>query len=78
MKKIRDLTKGQFDRACQRRGFTPTGVFGYCRIGYYGANPVEVSIHNAGRNRRAQLAYLIKSAERDGVTPAIPQEAPNA
>lgn len=56
----RDMTQKQFDEACKRYGFESTGGF----MGYYKLAPpcdnVHVSILNAGSNRRAQLAYLIK------------------
>lgn len=57
---MRDLTKAQFDAACKRRGFTATGFLGYYDIGY----GTSVSVHNAGTNRRARLAYLIREAAK--------------
>jgi len=57
----RDLTKAQFDAACARRGFTwDGGIFMYYHVGHN----TYVSILNAGDNRRAQLAYLIREAAK--------------
>lgn len=58
MAQSRDLTKAQFDAACERRGFKRTGFMGYYEIGYN----TSVSVLNAGRRRRDQLAYLIREA----------------
>ena len=59
--KPRDLTKAQFDAACARHGFTwDGGIFMYYDVGHN----VHVSILNAGTNRRAQLAYLIRESEK--------------
>ena len=63
MKKIRDMTKAQFDTAIQRWGFKPTGFMGYYNLPEPNSH-VSVSKFNAGDNRRAQLAYLIQEAER--------------
>ncbi len=52
----RDLTQKQFDEACERHGFRSVGVMGYFQV----TPSVSVSAYNAGTNRRAQLAYLIK------------------
>lgn len=56
----RDMTKKQFDDACNRRGFKPAGFMGYYDIGH----GRHVSALNAGSNRRNQLAYLIQEATR--------------
>lgn len=53
----RDMTKKQFDDACQRYGFKPRGFLGYYEIGHN----YSVSIWNAPeQTRRGQLAYLLK------------------
>ena len=54
-----DLTEIQFEAACKRQGFGPREMMGYRDIG----GEVLVCAENAGFNRRAQLAYLIR--ERD-------------
>ena len=56
---MRDLTKKQFQQACSRHGFKSVGFLGYYDIG----GGRSVSVLNAGANRRAQLAYLIKAAD---------------
>jgi hypothetical protein len=68
-RETRDLTKRQFDAACARRGFKASGFMGYYEIGH----GTSVSVLNAGDNRRARLAYLIrecakveKRCEREG------------
>lgn len=53
----RDMTKAQFKAACERYGFKPCGFMGYYALP---GHAVQVSVLNAGRNRRAQLAFLIK------------------
>ena len=60
MAKIRDLSQAQFDAAAKRLGFEPVGLFGYFRLPNC---TTEVSVYNAGSNRRAQLAYLIAKAK---------------
>ena len=57
---MRDLTTKQFDKACQRHGFTTDGVMGYYRL----PGGVYVSCWNAGANRRARLAYLIEQSTK--------------
>lgn len=54
----RDISKAQFDAACNRRGFVKT-FMGYYEVGY----GLAVYARNAGDNRRAQLAYLIRMAQ---------------
>lgn len=56
---VRDLTKAQFDAACERRGFKRE-FMGYYNVGH----GLSVYARNAGDNRRAQLAYLIREAQR--------------
>lgn len=58
---MRDMTKEQFRKACEKYGFTSDGFLGYYQIG----NGRSVSIHNAGNNRRKQLAYLIRESNKD-------------
>lgn len=55
----RDLTKAQFEAALQRRGFKRE-FMGYVNVGH----GLAVHPRNAGENRRAQLAYLIREAAK--------------
>lgn len=55
----RDLTKAQFDAACERRGFKRE-FMGYFNVGY----GLSVYARNAGDRRREQLAYLIRESEK--------------
>lgn len=62
----KDMTRREFDAACSRRGFIPTGVLGYYRI----TDNVSVSVFNCGVNAtyREILKYLIaqhKKAESE-------------
>ena len=57
----RDMTKREFDSACARYGFKPCGFMGYYSLA---DAPVNVSILNAGKHRRAQLAYLLREYEK--------------
>ena len=59
----RDLTKAQFDAACRRHEFRPAGFGGY----YHIDNRMMVSVLNAGRRYRDQLAYLIRQRDRFAV-----------
>lgn len=63
MKKIRDLTKAQFDAYTKKYGFKACGFMGYYTLPPPNEN-TRVSVLNAGDNRRAQLAYLLLEAER--------------
>lgn len=56
---IRDMSKKQFEEALERNGFKREGFMGYVNLGIEGQH-VAVSHHNAGENRRAKLAYLLK------------------
>lgn len=56
----KDLTEKQFLAACNRRGIARKG-FGYYNVG----NGLNVYRWNAGNNRRAQLAYLIREQEKE-------------
>ena len=56
----RDMTKRQFDEACRRHGFKPEGFLGYHDLG----DGLSVSVLNAGDNRRARLAYLVRESGR--------------
>lgn len=60
---MRDITKKQFDAACKKWGFEPIGFMGYYRLPKPYDNTL-VCKFNAGKRRRAQLAYLIRSAEK--------------
>ncbi len=57
MSRPRDMTKAQFDAACERAGFRPRGYMGYYRLPIPGRHTC-VSIWNAGDRRRDQLSYL--------------------
>lgn len=52
----RDMTEAQFRAACKRHGFKPQGFLGYYNLP---GTSTQVSVLNAGSNRRNQLAYLI-------------------
>lgn len=58
----RDMTKKQFDAACARRGFVAQGFMGYYKLGNTG---LSVSILNTPKSRRAALAYLIQSHDKE-------------
>lgn len=59
----RDMTKTEFDRSCASRGFRAAGYLGYYDLGLPNAR-ASVSVLNAGRRRRDQLAYLIREREK--------------
>ncbi len=55
----RDMTKAQFAAACRRRNFSRR------LMGYFALDgPLLVYVRNVGRNRRAQLAYMIREHDR--------------
>jgi hypothetical protein len=54
-----DMSKREFESALKRRGFKYTGFLGYVDVG----DGLHVCPRNAGTNRRAQLAYLIRKKE---------------
>lgn len=58
----RDMTRRQFEAACERYGFEPVGLLGYFKL------PSDpdccVSVLNAGRRRRDQLRYLLEADRR--------------
>ena len=58
----RDLTQKQFDKKLTQYGMKKQPFMGYVDIG----NNIHVSRWNAGDNRRAQLAYLIKVQQQRG------------
>lgn len=60
----RDLTKQQFLNALERNGFSKPGFLGYveCRLPTGGT--LSICRHNAGRNLRDQLAYLLRMREK--------------
>lgn len=61
--KVRDISEKQFDEALARHGMKREGFMGYVDLGIEGHH-VAASHHNAGKNRRAKLAYLLaKRAE---------------
>ena len=55
----RDLTKEQFIKQLDKRGWKLLPYMGYVDCG-----GVNISRFNAGDNRRTQLAYLIAEKER--------------
>ena len=59
----RDMTEKQFKAACIKHGFKSDGCLGYFRLPG-GKGNTNVSILNAGSNRRAQLAYLLKENDK--------------
>lgn len=61
--KTRDMTKAQFLAALQRHGMRWEGFMGYVNLGVPGRS-ICSSVYNAGMNRRAQLAYLLRERER--------------
>ena len=63
MKKIRDLSKAQFDKYAKKYGFKKCGFMGYYTLPPPNEN-TQVSVFNAGDNRRAQLAYLVAEAKK--------------
>jgi len=58
-----DMTKKQFDAACDRYGFKTRHFMGYYEVGH----GRECSVLNAGSRRRNQLAYLILQSEKAAV-----------
>ena len=58
----RDMTKREFVSKLRSYGFRPVGLLGYVTL----PDPPDcsVSVLNAGKKRRAQLAYLLAAAER--------------
>ena len=61
MEQSRDMSQKQFEAECKRLGFKEDGFMGYYDIG----SGRHVSIYNAGKRRRAQLAYLIQQRDRE-------------
>lgn len=59
----RDMSQSQFDEAVSRHGFKCEGFMGYYKLPAPFQN-CSVSVLNAGDNRRARLAYLLKELER--------------
>ena len=57
MSTAEDITKAQFKAACKRHGFVSAGYLGYYSLP---ETTVSVSVLNAGKRRRDQLAYLIQ------------------
>jgi hypothetical protein len=55
---MRDMTERQFLQALERHGMKRTGFMGYVEIGIEGRR-ISVCRFNAGKNLRAQLAYLL-------------------
>jgi hypothetical protein len=60
---IRDITEHQFKKALERHGMVRTGFMGYVEMGIEG-HRLSVCRFNAGKNLRAQLAYLVKAKEK--------------
>jgi len=63
----RDMTKKQFIRELEKRGWELEGFFGYVKL-TDGDKTVSVSRYNAGDRLRTQLAYLIAQAKRHGIS----------
>jgi len=63
VKKIQDMTKAQFDAYTKKYGFKKGGFMGYYSLPSPNEN-INVSVLNAGDNRRAQLAYLVAQAKK--------------
>jgi hypothetical protein len=61
---MRDMTQQQFRDALLRHGMKEMGFMGYVNVNVPGHH-LEVSKYNAGTNRRAQLAYLLKCRDRE-------------
>ncbi len=62
----RDMSKAQFAAALKRHDMTPCGFMGYVTVVKYpSGGSLQVSRHNAGENRRAQLAYLLREKEKE-------------
>lgn len=59
---MRDMTKKQLADALKRHGMHWEGFMGYVNLGIPGHH-VCVSVLNAGSNRRAQLAFLLRKRE---------------
>ena len=62
--KRRDMTRRQFERACDRRGIKIYWdcVFGYCQMN--APQKILVSRFNGGETFREQLAYLIRKQNK--------------
>jgi hypothetical protein len=60
--KTRDMSDKQFREALQRHGFELQGFMGYVRMPIPGHH-YSVSFHNAGKNHRSQLAYLLRKLD---------------
>lgn len=60
----RDMSKAQFLAALERYGMKPEGFMGYVDLGIPG-HRYCCSIFNAGTNRRAQFAYLLKMRDNE-------------
>lgn len=57
----RDMSLAQFKAALARHGMTPTGFLGYVTVfRKEGGGSTSCYPGNAGKNRRAQLAYLLR------------------
>ena len=53
------MTKKQFEAACKRHNFKPTGFFGYYDLG-----GIYISIYNGGSTYRKKLSYFLKEKEK--------------
>jgi hypothetical protein len=58
------MSKAQFRAALERHGMKPEGFMGYVDLGIPG-HRICCSRLNAGSNRRAQLAYLLRERDRN-------------
>jgi hypothetical protein len=69
---MKDMSRSQYLAALKRHGLRETGFMGYvCREdpiideqGNYKGSGVNICAANAGKNRRARLAYLLEEFAR--------------
>jgi hypothetical protein len=61
---MRDMSEKQFQDALRRHGMKNAGFMGYVEMGIEG-HRLSVCRYNAGNNRRAQLAYLLRKQQEE-------------
>lgn len=71
----RDMTAAQFEAALKRNGMERTGFMGYVCVHRSGKSSSHVYPGNAGPNRRAQLAYLLREQARNQAEHAKAEKA---
>jgi hypothetical protein len=61
----RDMTTAAFDAALKKHGMERTGFMGYVTV-WRGEHGGQSAVYpgNAGSNRRAQLAYLLRAKDQ--------------